>query len=42
MTAAGMKDPGPIEAAVPEPPIVAGGLPELMAALKNSYGFSDG
>jgi threonine synthase len=42
MTAAGLKDPGPIEHALPEPPVVSGGLPELRAALKNSYGFSDG
>ena len=42
LTAAGLKDPGPIEAALPEPPLVNGGLPELLAALKNSYGFADG
>jgi threonine synthase len=42
MTAAGIKDPGIIEAALPEPPLVSGGLKELMAALKNSYGFSNG
>jgi threonine synthase len=39
MTAAGLKDPGPIEKALPEPPLVSGGLKELMAALKNAYGF---
>ncbi len=42
MTAAGIKDPGPIEKALPEPPVVTGGLKELMVALKNSYGFSHG
>jgi len=42
LTAAGLKDPGPIEQALPEPPLVSGGLSELMAALKNSYGFSGG
>ena len=42
MTAAGIKDPGPIEQALPEPPIVQGGLPELLDALKNSYGFTNG
>jgi threonine synthase len=40
LTAAGLKDPGPIERALPEPPVVTGGLKELVAALKNSYGFS--
>src|SRR3954468_6949993 len=40
LTAAGLKDPGPIEQALPEPPLVSGGLPELMAALRNSYGFN--
>jgi threonine synthase len=39
MTAAGLKDPGPIEQALPEPPLVTGGLTELLAALKNSYSF---
>ncbi len=42
LTAAGLKDPGPIEPALPEPPLVSGGLKELMVALKNSYGFSNG
>jgi threonine synthase len=42
LTASGLKDPGPIESALPEPPLVGGGLPELMAALKNAYGYSDG
>ncbi len=42
LTAAGLKDPDPIERALPEPPIVTGGLKELMAALKNAYGFSHG
>ena len=32
----------PIEQALPEPPLVSGGLTELLAALKNSYGFKDG
>ena len=40
LTAAGLKDPGPIEQALPEPPLVSGGLPELLAALKNTYGFN--
>src|SRR6185369_11715885 len=40
MTAAGLKDPGPIEQALPEPPLVSGGLKELLVALKNSYGFN--
>ena len=40
LTAAGLKDPGPIESALPEPPVVTGGLKELLAALKNSYGFN--
>ena len=39
LTAAGLKDPGPIEQALPEPPLVTGGLPELLAGLKNAYGF---
>ncbi len=42
LTAAGLKDTGPIETALPEPPVVTGGLKELMAALKNSYGFDHG
>jgi len=42
MTAAGLKDPGPIESALPEPPLVTGGLPELLVALKNAYGFAHG
>jgi threonine synthase len=42
LTAAGLKDPGPIEQALPEPPLVTGGLTELLGALKNSYGFSHG
>jgi threonine synthase len=40
LTASGLKDPGPIEAALPEPPLVSGGLAELMTALENSYGFA--
>jgi threonine synthase len=39
LTAAGLKDPGPIEQALPEAPLVQGGLKELMAALKSAYGF---
>jgi threonine synthase len=39
LTAAGLKDPGPIETALPEPPLVSGGLKELTAALKDAYGF---
>ncbi|MBM3650935.1 MAG: pyridoxal-phosphate dependent enzyme [Alphaproteobacteria bacterium] len=42
LTASGLKDPGPIEMALPEPPLVGGGLPELMAALENTYGFTHG
>jgi threonine synthase len=42
LTASGLKDPGPIESALPEAPLVQGGLPELMTALKNSYGFAHG
>ena len=42
LTASGMKDPGPIEKALPEPPLVTGGLKELLVALKNAYGFSHG
>ena len=42
LTASGLKDPGPIETALPEPPLVSGGLPELMTALKNTYGFAHG
>ncbi len=42
LTASGLKDPGPIESALPEPPLVTGGLTELMAALKTSYGFDHG
>ena len=34
LTASGLKDPGPIEKALPEPPLVSGGLPELMGALQ--------
>ncbi|MFZ5782205.1 MAG: threonine synthase [Pseudomonadota bacterium] len=40
LTASGLKDPGPIETALPEPPLVGGGLAELLAALKESYGFA--
>jgi threonine synthase len=40
LTASGMKDPGPIEKGLPEPPLVTGGLKELLVALKNSYGFN--
>lgn len=40
LTAAGLKDPGPIEQALPEPPLVMGGLKELMVALENAYGFA--
>ena len=39
LTAAGLKDPGPIEQALPEPPLVTGGLSELLAGLRNAYGF---
>jgi threonine synthase len=39
LTAAGLKDPGPIDTALPEPPLVQGGLKELMAALKATYSF---
>ena len=42
MTASGLKDPGPVEAALPEPPLVAGGIEELMRALKDTYGFDHG
>jgi threonine synthase len=42
LTASGLKDPGPIESALPEPPLVDGGLTELLGALKNSYGFAHG
>jgi threonine synthase len=42
LTASGLKDPGPIETALPEPPLVDGGLTELLDALKNSYGFTHG
>lgn len=42
LTASGLKDPGPIEMALPEPPLVQGGLTELLAALKNSYGYAHG
>ena len=42
LTASGLKDPGPIETALPEPPLVSGGLTELLAALKNAYGFTHG
>jgi threonine synthase len=42
LTASGLKDPGPIETALPEPPLVSGGLTELLAALKNAYGFAHG
>ena len=42
LTASGLKDPGPIEKSLPEPPLVTGGLKELLPALKNAYGFSHG
>jgi len=42
LTAAGLKDPAPIGKSLPEPPLVSGGLREVMAALRNSYGFADG
>ena len=42
LTAAGLKDPGPIESALPEPPLVTGGLSDLLAALENAYGFAHG
>lgn len=42
LTAAGLKDPDPIEQALPEPPLVNGGLTELLQALGNTYGFANG
>ena len=42
LTAAGLKDPGPIEQSLPEPPLVTGGLTDLLGALKNTYGFTHG
>jgi threonine synthase len=42
LTASGMKDPGPIEKSLPQPPLVTGGLTDLVAALENSYGFAHG
>ena len=42
LTATGLKDPKLIESALPEPPLVTGGLPELLAALKGAYGFAHG
>ena len=42
LTASGLKDPGPVEAALPEPPLVDGGLAELLSALKDAYGFEHG
>jgi threonine synthase len=42
LTASGLKDPGPIEKSLPEPPLVTGGLKELMVALKDAYGFAHG
>lgn len=42
LTASGLKDPGPIESSLPEPPLVTGGLSDLLAALENAYGFAHG
>lgn len=42
LTASGLKDPGPIESSLPEPPLVRGGLSDLLAALENAYGFAHG
>jgi threonine synthase len=42
LTASGLKDPGPIEQALPEPPVVSGDLSDLLAALENAYGFDHG
>jgi len=40
VTASGLKDAGPIEATLPPPPLVTGGLEVLLQALHQSYGYS--
>ena len=42
LTASGLKDTSVIESALPPAPVVNGGLPEVMKALHDVYGFADG
>jgi threonine synthase len=42
LTASGLKDTSVIESALPPAPVVTGGLPEVMKALRDVYGFADG
>jgi threonine synthase len=42
LTASGLKDTSVIETALPPAPVVRGGLPEVMKALHDVYGFADG
>jgi threonine synthase len=42
LTASGLKDTSVIESALPPAPVVKGGLPEVMKALHDVYGFAHG
>ena len=42
LTASGLKDTAVIESALPPAPVVSGGLPEVMKALHDVYGFAHG
>jgi threonine synthase len=42
VTASGLKDTAATDAAVPVPPLVSGGLDDVLHALKDVYGFADG
>jgi threonine synthase len=42
LTASGLKDTSVIETALPPAPVVKGGLPEVMKALHDVYGFAHG
>ncbi len=42
LTASGLKDTSVIETVLPPAPIVSGGLPEVMQALRDVYGFAHG
>jgi threonine synthase len=42
LTASGLKDTAVIQGALPPAPVVTGGLPEVIQALRDVYGFADG
>jgi threonine synthase len=42
LTASGLKDTAVIQGALPPAPVVTGGLPEVIKALRDVYGFADG